>query len=143
MTVREKRSLKEILALSPPRADRSSQAILVKAVFNNDRRLRDDSFARARIIWSEQTGVLIPTEAVSRIAGKSFVFVAQEADQEDGSTALVAKQRLVELGAIQGQSYQVISGLSSGDKLITSGILNLADDTPISAESVTSQVISN
>ena len=126
-----------------PRADRSSQAILVKAVFNNDGRLRDDSFARARIIWSEQTGVLIPTEAVSRIAGKSFVFVAQEADQEDGSTALVAKQRLVKLGAIQGQSYQVISGLSSGDKLITSGILNLADDTHISAESVTSQVISN
>ena len=126
-----------------PRADRSSQAILVKAAFNNDGRLRDDSFARARIIWSEQSGVLIPTEAVSRIAGKNFVFVANETEQEDGSTTLVAEQRLVELGAIQGQSYQVTSGLSSGDRLITSGILNLADGTPISAESVTSQVISN
>lgn len=117
-----------------PRADRSSQAVLVKAVFNNNGKLRDDSFARARIIWSEQPGLLIPTEAVSRIAGKTFVFVAQENTQEDGSKALVAKQRLVELGAIQGQSYQVISGLEPGEKLITSGILNLADGTPINPE---------
>ncbi|MBE9045015.1 efflux RND transporter periplasmic adaptor subunit [Pleurocapsales cyanobacterium LEGE 10410] len=124
-----------------PRTDRSSQAILVKATFNNNGRLRDDSFARARIIWSEEPGVLIPTEAVSRIAGKSFVFVAEETEQEDGSTALVAKQKPVELGAIQGQSYQVISGLETGDRLITSGILNLADGTPIAPESVTSQEI--
>ncbi len=114
-----------------PKTDRSSQAILVKAALNNNGKLKDDSFARARIIWSEQPGILIPTEAVSRIAGKTFVFVAQEAKQEDGSTNLVAKQRPVELGAIQGQSYQVISGLESGDRLITSGILNLADGTPI------------
>ena len=117
-----------------PRADRSSQAILVKAAFNNNGKLRDDSFARARIIWSEDSGVLIPTEAVSRIAGKTFVFVAQETEQEDGRKALVAKQRPVELGAIQGQSYQVISGLKPGERLITSGILNLADGTPINPE---------
>jgi RND family efflux transporter MFP subunit len=114
-----------------PRTDRSSQAILVKAVFNNNGKLKDDSFARARIIWSEQPGILIPTEAVSRIAGKTFVFVAKETEQEDGTSALVAKQKPVELGKIQGQSYQVISGLESGDRLIVSGILNLADGTPI------------
>ena len=125
-----------------PRTDRSSQAILVKAAFNNNGRLKDDSFARTRIIWSQQPGILIPTEAVSRIGGQSFVFVAQEVEQEDGSTALVAEQKPVELGAIQGQSYQVISGLRSGDRLITSGILNLADGTPIEPEeTVTSQEI--
>jgi RND family efflux transporter MFP subunit len=114
-----------------PRADRNSQAILVKAAFNNNGKLKDDSFARARIIWSEASGVLIPTEAVSRIAGKSFVFVAIAQQQQDGKNALVAKQKPVELGAIQGQSYQVISGLQKGDRLIISGILNLADGTPI------------
>ena len=125
-----------------PRTDRSSQAILVKAAFNNDGRLKDDSFARARIVWSQQPGILIPTEAVSRIAGQSFVFVAQEAEREDGSTALVAKQKPVKLGEIQGQSYQVISGLNSGDRLITSGILNLTDGAPIEPEeTVTSKEI--
>ena len=131
------------LSFISPRTDRSSQAILVKAVFNNNGRLKDDSFARARVIWSEESGILIPTEAVSRIAGKSFVFVAKETKQEDGTDMLVAEQRPVELGDIQGQSYQVISGLESGDRLITSGILNLADGTPIDpeGEAVTSQEI--
>ena len=117
-----------------PRADRSSQAVLVKAAFNNNGQLKDDSFARARIIWSQDSGLLIPTEAVSRIAGETFVFVAKEKEQENGEKALVAEQRPVKLGAIQGQSYQVISGLKPGDKLITSGILNLADGTPIDTE---------
>ena len=117
-----------------PRTDRSSQAVLVKAVFDNNGRLKDDSFARARIIWSEGAGILIPTSAVSRIAGKSFVFVAEEAEQEDGTSALVAKQKAVELGDIQGQSYQVISGLEQGDRLVTSGILNLADGTLLDPE---------
>ena len=131
------------LSFISPRTDRNSQAILVKAVFNNDGRLKDDSFARARIIWLEESGILIPTAAVSRIAGKSFVFVAKEAKQEDGTTALVAKQKPVELGEIQGQSYQVISGLKPGDRLITSGILNLADGALIDpeGEAVSSQEI--
>ena len=120
-----------------PRTDRSSQAILVKAAFNNDGRLRDDSFARARIIWSQEPGVLIPTEAVSRIAGKSFVFVAEEKAGEGGKKNLVAVQKPVELGEIQGQSYQVVSGVKPGDRLIVSGILNLADGTPIEPESET------
>jgi RND family efflux transporter MFP subunit len=122
-----------------PRADRNSQGILIKASFDNDGRLLDDGFAKARIIWSEQPGVLIPTEAVSRIAGKSFVFVAEETKKaEAGKTNLVAKQKLVTLGAIQGQTYQVISGLKSGEKLITSGILNLTDGATITTESLTS-----
>ena len=126
-----------------PKVDRSSQAVLVKAALNNNGRLKDDSFARAKIIWSEKTGVLIPTETVSRIAGKSFVFVAEEKEQKDGFSKLVAVQKPVTLGAIQGQSYQVISGLELGDRLITTGILNLANNTPINLkkETVTTQGI--
>ncbi len=117
-----------------PQADRSGQAILVKATINNNGKLKDGSFARARIIWSEQPAILIPVEAVARISRKTFVFVAEEEEQEDGKKILVAEQRLVELGAIQGQSYQVISGLEPGTILITDGIRNLADDTPITIE---------
>jgi RND family efflux transporter MFP subunit len=126
-----------------PRTDRNSQAILVKAAFNNNGKLKDDSFARARIIWSEKPGVLIPTEAVSRLAGRTFVFVAQEVKQKDGKTALVAKQKPVELGEIQGQSYQVISGLEKGDRLITSGILNLTDGAVVSTERPSSKSVSS
>ena len=114
-----------------PSADRVNQAILVKAVFNNNDKFIDGSNARARIIWSKTKGIAIPVEAVSRIAGETFVFVATEKEQEDGTKAIVAELRPVELGALQGQSYQVISGLKPGERIITSGILNLADGHPV------------
>jgi RND family efflux transporter MFP subunit len=125
-----------------PRADRNSQGILVKAAINNNGKLKDDTVVSARVIWSEESGVLIPTEAVSRLAGKNFVFVAQET-QQNGKTVMVAKQKPVELGDIQGQSYQVISGLQSGDRLITSGILNLTDGASITTDTPNSESVSS
>ena len=112
-----------------PQVDMQAQAVLAKAVFENtDGKLKDDQFVQARVIWEEQTGVLIPTTAVSRLAGQTFAFVAQPSQEGD---QLIAKQKPVQLGAIQGNSYQVISGLQPGDTLITSGILNLSDGAPI------------
>ncbi|MEY2831630.1 MAG: hypothetical protein RLZZ574_888, partial [Cyanobacteriota bacterium] len=122
-----------------PRTERNSQGVLVKAAINNSGQLKDDTVVSARVIWSEKQGILIPTESISRLAGKSFVFVAQETKQKNGKTALIAKQKPVELGAIQGQSYQVISGLKPSDRLITSGILNLTDGALITTEAVATQ----
>lgn len=122
-----------------PRAERNSQGVLVKAAINNNGQLKDDTVVSARVIWSEKQGILIPTESISRLAGKSFVFVAQETKQKNGKPVLVAKQKPVELGAIQGQSYQVISGLKPSDRLITSGILNLTDGALITTETVATQ----
>lgn len=121
-----------------PQVNSTQQSILAKAVFPNNNSLVDEQFVKARVIWSQAPGVLVPTEAISRIAGQNFVFVAQEKKGEEGKTSLIAKQKLVTLGAIQGQAYQVISGIKPGEKLIVSGILNLSDGTPVNAESLTS-----
>lgn len=116
-----------------PQVDMGAQAVLAKAVFPNpDGKLKDDQVVRARVIWNEQSGVLIPTTAVSRLGGQTFAFVAQSSEQED---QLIAKQKAVELGPIQGNSYQVISGLKPGETLITSGVINLSDGTPIKPQS--------
>ena len=111
----------------------TQQSVLVEATINSKNRLQDEQSVLARVIWSEKPGVLVPTTAISRIAGQNFVFVAEEAEQ-DGETTLVAKQKIVKLGDIQGQKYQVISGLQPGEQLITSGILNLTDGAPITNE---------
>jgi multidrug efflux pump subunit AcrA (membrane-fusion protein) len=76
-------------------------------------------------------GLLIPTAAVSRMAGQNFVFVAETDEQ---SKALVARQKPVKLGKIQGNSYQVLQGLKPGEKLVVSGIQNLSDKLPIATE---------
>ncbi|HHP7231899.1 MAG TPA: efflux RND transporter periplasmic adaptor subunit [Xenococcaceae cyanobacterium] len=121
------------ISFMSPTVNSSQQSILAKATFPNDGSLQDGQYVKARVIWSEKPGVLIPTTAISRIAGQNFVFVAETTEQ-NGETTLVAKQKVVKLGDIQGQAYQVISGVKPGDNLIISGILNLADGVPISSE---------
>ena len=117
----------EISFISPTT---TQQSVLVKATVPNDGQLQDEQSVLTRVIWEKKPGVLVPTTAISRIAGQNFVFVAEEVER-DGETSLVAKQKVVQLGDIQGQSYQVISGLEPGDLLITSGILNLSDGVPV------------
>lgn len=135
---RNGKQYKSQVSFISPRANSNSQSVLVKAIVDNDGGLQDDRSVRARIIWSEKPGVLIPTEAVTRIAGKSFVFVATETKAENGANTLIAKQKPVTLGDIQGQNYQVISGIQPSDRLIISGILNLSDGVPITTEPVSS-----
>jgi len=85
---------------------------------------------RAKVIWGKRRGVLIPASAVSRVAGENFVYVAQK-----GESKLIARQKPVKLGEIQGNNYQVIDGLQPGEKLIVSNIIKLSDGAAIIPES--------
>ncbi|WOD38031.1 efflux RND transporter periplasmic adaptor subunit [Nodosilinea sp. E11] len=122
-----------------PEVDGAGQSILVKARFPNETgNLRDGQFVRARLIWSTTATLLVPTVAVTRIAGQSFVFVAADQTQENGQTMRVASQRPVQLGEIQGGNYQVIDGLRPGDEVIVTNILQLQDGSPVAPEAQTS-----
>lgn len=113
-----------------PNINNQTQSILVKAIFDNPKdQLRADQLVQASVIWTSRPGVLVPTASISRIAGQDFVFVAQ-----GESPKLVARQKPVKLGDIQGNSYQVLEGLKPGEKIVVSGILNLSDGAPIAAE---------
>ena len=116
-----------------PQADANAQSVLAKAQFRNpDNRLRDEQFVRARVIWQENSGVLIPTSSVSRVGTQAFVYIMQESESSSAEEPqLIARQQAVELGTIQGNNYQVIEGLKPGDSLITTGVLNLSDGTAV------------
>jgi RND family efflux transporter MFP subunit len=118
-----------------PTVDSAAQVVLVKAQFpNSDGRLRNGQSVEAQIVWGRGTGVLIPTNAVLQVSGKSFAYVA-ETDDSQGEPQQVARMRPVELGEIQEQNYQVIDGLNPGENLVVSGILRLRDGVPIQPES--------
>jgi len=129
-----------------PNVSPTSQSILAKAEFPNPRnRLRNDQFVVARLIWSARPGILIPTAAIARLGGATFVFVAERAPQKaspsgepqptPGQPQLIARQKPVKLGNLQGNNYQVLEGISAGDQIVVSGILNVSDGTPITTES--------
>ena len=115
-----------------PQVNPTSQSILAKASFDNSEgQLRDGQFIRAKVIWNTRPGILIPTTAISRVAGQNFVFVAEG----QAPSKLIARQKPVKLGEIQGNKYRVLEGLKPGEKIVVSGLLNLADGAPIIPES--------
>jgi RND family efflux transporter MFP subunit len=114
-----------------PEADTNAQTILIKARFpNQQNNLREGQFVRARVIWNQRPGVLIPTVAISSVGAENCVYVAREQDAKQ-----VVRQQPVKLGAIQGQSYQVLDGVKPGDQIALTQLLNLKDGTPIQPES--------
>ncbi len=117
-----------------PNATADSQTILAKASFANNGQLLNRQSVQAKVIWDRRSGILIPVTAVSRLGGKTFVFVAETKQPDrDGKTGLSAIQKPVELGAIEGNNYQVIKGLKPGEKIVTSGLLSLTNGVPIVA----------
>ena len=116
-----------------PRVNPNAQSVLVKAQFANPTgRLLNNQFVRARVIWDDRSGLLVPSAAISRLGGETFVFLAEPQPLQPGQPPqLIARQRLVKLGNIQGNNYQVLEGLQAGDRIVTSGVLNLSDGIPI------------
>ncbi len=119
-----------------PNVNPNAQSILIKALFeNSNNKLRADEFIRARVIWQRRPGVLIPSSAVVRLAGETFVYVAKKPDSSLENPDFIAKQKRVKLGNIRGNNYQVLSGLRAGERIIVSGILNLTDGAAIMPDS--------
>jgi RND family efflux transporter MFP subunit len=117
-----------------PNATADSQTILAKATFaNTSGRLLNRQSVQARVVWDKRPGILIPVTAISRLGGKTFVFVADPSKQSpDGQSGLVARQQPVELGSIEGANYQVTKGLKPGEKIVTTGLLNLTNGVALS-----------
>ncbi len=116
-----------------PTADQANQSILAKVIFDNDGTLRNNQYVRVRIIWNKQPGLLVPTTAVTSVGAQRFVYVAESGKNND----LVVRQKPVTLGGIQGQSYKIVSGVETGEKIAVSRIVELRDQLPIKAEPIT------
>jgi RND family efflux transporter MFP subunit len=119
-----------------PNVTANSQTILAKASFPNPSgELLNLQFVKAKVIWKQNPGILVPVTAVTRLGGETFVFTAQKPQQsQPGTPPLVARQKSVKLGTIEGNNYQVIQGLQPGEKIVVAGILNLTDGVPIMAQ---------
>ncbi len=118
-----------------PQVDQGSQTVLTKVTFENDGTLRDRQYVQVKVIWDERPGLLVPTRAISTVGANKFVFVATPGE----SGELVVDQKPLELGTIQGQAYQVISGVDEGDRIAVSRILDLKHGTSITEADLTSE----
>jgi RND family efflux transporter MFP subunit len=110
-----------------PRADDATQSVLVKVALRQmPESIRVMQYVRARVVWSNEPTLAVPIIAVSRLAGQHFVFVA-----EQGQQGVVARQKPVTVGDVNGENYVVRSGLKAGDRVIVSNVQKLGDGAPV------------
>ena len=113
-----------------PQVDNTTQTVLIKArIANNEDKLRNLQFIRARVVWGTHQGPVVPVLAVSRIGGQYFAFVA-----EDQNGKLVAHQKPLRVGDMVGNDYVVLDGIKPGDKVIVSGTQFLVDGAPVTPQ---------
>jgi RND family efflux transporter MFP subunit len=113
-----------------PQVSSETQSILIKTdVDNQDGSLRAEQFVRARVIWGATDKLTLPPAAVVRMNGQTFVFVAEG---EDASP--VARMRPVVLGDLIDNRFSVRSGLTAGEKVVSSGVQKIRDGAPIAIQ---------
>jgi RND family efflux transporter MFP subunit len=110
-----------------PSVDTGTQSVLAKAPLESSTPFRTDQFVRTHLVWSNDPALTVPLVAVTRINGQHFVFVVEKGE----GGAAVARQRAVQLGAVVGNDYLVLSGLKEGEQLIVSGVQKIGDGVPV------------
>lgn len=106
-----------------PRIDPISRTILVKAVINNNHNsVRPGMSGKVKLLLSTRAGIVIPEEALVSSEAATFVYVVNEGNAQ--KVNVVAGRRFN--GAIE-----IISGLNSGQELITEGMLKLKPGNPV------------
>jgi len=120
-----------------PTVDLQSQSVLVKGLCDNkSNQLRPDQSVLVKIVLNSTDGITIPTEAISYLAGQSFVFVVVH----DNTGKLIANQRPIEISDIRNNRATISSGLNDSDEIVVSGIQLLADGSVIKLEGASSSV---
>jgi membrane fusion protein, multidrug efflux system len=87
--------------------------------------LRGGMHAKALFSFQQKRdGLVIPRKAIAGSMQEAKVYVVQDS---------VAMQRPVQLGIVQSDKVEVLSGLQKGEKVIVSGHLNLTDGIKVAA----------
>jgi len=114
------------VSLVYPTIEAASRTFQVQvSIANGNMQIRPGMFARAKVNLGSKSRVMVPDKAVIKQQGTNdkFVYVL------DGDTVAFTK---VDLGRRIGAEYEVLGGLSDGQKVIVAGMNNLIDKAKVS-----------
>ncbi len=122
----------EVIAIVPT-ADRQKATVRVRIGFlERDERVLPDMGIRVAFLDAEPPGdsaiasrLLVPRGAVRKINGDSVVFVVSGNE---------AEQRKVDVGAVDGQSVLILSGLAAGERVVLEAPDDLSAGDRVSIE---------
>lgn len=122
-------SFKGTISAIEPAVNYQSGVIQVQAdIPNKDHKLRSGMFAKANIILPTLEGQFaVPETAINYTLYGETVYIISEQTTESGDTFKQADQKIVKLGKSKDGDIHVLSGLESGDVIVTSGQVRLSN----------------
>jgi membrane fusion protein, multidrug efflux system len=116
------------------KVDGASRTVQVRAALHNpDRRLLPGMYATVSIDAGAATNyVTLPNAAITYNPYGDTVFVVTQSGVDgNGKPRSVVQQRFVKLGATRGDQVAVLSGIKSGETVVTAGQMKLRNGTAI------------
>jgi len=112
--------------------DEATRNVLVQATLTNPgQKLRPACFVTADVLLPTKEKVLsLPATAINYAPYGDSVFIVEKMKDSDGKDYDGVRQQIVELGASRGDQIAVVSGIKSGEEVVTSGGFKLAPRPP-------------
>ncbi len=116
-----------------PEVDVATRNVRIRATFDNpDGRLTPGMFANVDVLSNEKRRVtVIPATSVIFAPFGDSVYVLEGKKDPAGKTNTVARQRFVRLGERRGDFVEVISGVSPGETVASSGAFKLRNGVAV------------
>ncbi len=110
-----------------PEIDVATRNVRIRGTFENpDGRLTPGMFANVEVLSHDKQSVtLIPATAVIFAPYGDSVFAVEEKKDPSGKTSLIAHQKFVRLGERRGDFVSVISGVTPGETVVSTGAFKL------------------
>lgn len=113
--------------------DEATRNIQIQATLANpDHKLRPGMFVQTEVVLGESQPVVpVPASAISYAPYGDSVFVVTELKNESGRKYTGARQQFVKLGPSRGDQIAVISGIKSGEEIVTSGVFKMRNGSAV------------
>ena len=108
-----------------PTADPNSRTYLVKLDLPGAAGLRSGQFGRVSVPVGQASAIRVPASAVVQRGQMELIFVLANGH---------AQLRLIKTGTRVGDEVEVVSGLDSGEQVVTEGAATLTDGQPVSVK---------
>jgi membrane fusion protein (multidrug efflux system) len=122
----------KVTAISPQVRSDTRDVRIEGLIDNPSRQLLPGMFAEVAVeLGSKEQVVTLPQSTITYSPYGDSVFVIEEARDDAGHTALVARNRFVEVGDTRGDQVAILSGVDVGETVVTAGQIKLRNDTAV------------
>ena len=113
--------------------DQTTRNVQVQATLANPGgKLRPGMFVQAQVmLGAAQHIVALPASAINYAPYGDSVFVVSDMKNPQGQPYRGVRQQVVKLGAARGDQIAVLSGIKTGEEIVTSGVFKLRNGAPI------------